>query len=321
MFQIINLVMFGMFDTINFRLIAPDPLSTNYLDYVPNYLENQAEHNYENGVSVTGLLDGLRVSVSRHKVSIKDGSLCKWYLGNNIQIMTRQDTRQAIEKLSDAIHLPMDRAVITRLDIAQNIITKHPVNTYLNHFGMLRYATRLPMPHGLYYQRGDRQVCFYDKIREQRAKNEPIPELYNGKSVLRYEQRYMRRLSSYFKTDVTGAMLYDEDFYINAINKWYSMYDEINKINDVIFNFYAMTTISDFKNMGLLALIEQMGGEVEFYNQIREAMQRGELTHKQAYDIRQAIKKAGKIKADLVVKNDAIAELDNKVKQAVKFYR
>ena len=310
-----------MFDTINFRLIAPNPLNTNYLESVPYYLENQAEHNYENGMLVTGLLDGLSVSVSRHRVNVKDGSLCKWYLGNNIQIMTRQDTRQAIEKLSDTIHLPMDRAVITRLDIASNIITKHPINTYLNHLGMLRYATRLPMSHGLYYQRGDRLLCFYDKLRELKSKGETIPELYIGKNVLRYEQRYLRRVSSYFKTNVIGATLYDEDFYINAISAWFSLYEQINKINDVNFNFNAMTTIKDFKNMGLLALIEQMGGEVEFYNQIKEAMQRGELTPKQAYDIRQAIKKASKVKTDLVVQNDAITELDSKIKKAVKFYR
>lgn len=310
-----------MFDTINFRLTTPDPLRENFLNSVPYYLENQAEHNYENGLSVTGSLDGLRVSVTRHRVNIKDGSLCKWYLGNNIQTMTRQDTRQAIEKLSDMIHLPMDKAVITRLDIAQNIITKYPINTYLNHLGLLRYATRLPMPHGLYYQRGDRQICFYDKLKEQRGKGEPIPELYNGRNVLRYEQRYMRRLPSYFKVEVTGAMLYDESFYINAIDRWLAMYEEINKINDVNFNFQAMTTIKDFKNMGLLALIEQMGGEVAFYAQIQEAQQRGELTPKQAYDIRGAIRTACKIKDGLIMENDAITELDKKIRQAVKFYR
>lgn len=310
-----------MFDTINFRLIAPDPLRDNYLDFVPCYLSDNAEHIYPSGVMVTGKLDGLRVSVTRHKVVVKDSSLCKWYLGDNIKILTRQDTQRAIERLSDLIHLPMDRAEVTRLDIAQNIITKHPINVYLSHLGMLGYATRLPIPNGLYYFKGDMQACFYDKIKEQRSKGEIISELYHGKNVLRYEQRYMRRLSNYFKTLVTGATLYDEDFYINAINKWYSMYEEIKKVNDVIFNVNAIRTIKDLKNMGLLSLIEQMGGEVMLYNQIKEAMQKGELSHKQAYSFRQAIKEATEIKADLVVKNDAITELNNKIKQAIKFYR
>ena len=308
-----------MYDTINFRLITPDPLNTNYLDYVPKYLENVLPPNHW-GV-VYGYLDGLGVSVSRHKINIYKGSLCKWYLGDNIQTLTRQNTRQAIERLSDTLHVPMDKARITRLDIAHNIITKHPIDVYLNHFGMLRYATRLPMPHGLYYYQGDKKFCFYDKIREQRSKGEPIPELYNGRNVLRYEQRYMRRISSNLKTEVTGAMLYDEEFYIRLANIWHDTYIKINKINNANFNFHAMKTIKNLKNMGLLALIERMGGEMEFHAQIKEAMQRGEITPKQAHDIRRASKMASQINDSLVVENDAIAELDKKIKQAIKFYR
>ena len=51
------------------------------------------------------------------------------------------------------------------------------------------------------------------KTREQKSNREPIPELYEGRNVLRYEQRYTNRIASQLKVnEVTGAMLYDEAF-------------------------------------------------------------------------------------------------------------
>ncbi|KAA6316690.1 hypothetical protein EZS27_033035 [termite gut metagenome] len=116
-------------------------------------------------------------------------------------------------------------------------------------------------------------------------------------------------------------MLYDEAFYINVVNRWKESYKAIKKINDVTLNFEAMTTKKDLYQMGLLSLIEVSGGELGVISQINEAQQRGELTKKQAFDLRQAIKEACKIKDGLTMKNEAILELDKKVNEAAKFYR
>lgn len=56
-------------------------------------------------------------------------------------------------------------------------------------------------------------------------------------------------------------------------------------------------------------------------NQITEAQQQGKLNRKQAFDLRQAIKEACSVKDGLVVENAAIAELNKKVVEAVRFYR
>ena len=55
--------------------------------------------------------------------------------------------------------------------------------------------------------------------------------------------------------------------------------------------------------------------------QINEAQKRGELSKKQAYDLRKTIKEACEIKDGLTVPNEAIQELDKKVSEAVKYYR
>ena len=294
----------------------------DFLAETPCFLENVGEHYYNGEVVITGSLNGLKISLNKYQMKIKDGSLCKWYLGDNFQTMGRGDTQRAIEKLSDTLHVPMSKATVTRLDIAQNFITRYPPEVYLNHLGILRYATRLQEPNGVYYSQTGGRLCFYDKNREQKSRREPIPELYEGRNVLRYEQRYTNRIASQLKVgEVTGAMLYDEAFYIGLLNRWEWTYKAIQKINDVSLNFQAMKNTRQLYKMGVLSLIEQVGGQLQMIEQINEAQKRGELSKKQAFDLRKTINEACRIKDTLTVPNEAIKELDKKVSVAVKYYR
>ncbi|MDL2224440.1 hypothetical protein LJB92_03915, partial [Bacteroidales bacterium OttesenSCG-928-M06] len=308
-----------MYDTVNFRLTVADVKDVDFLQETPCYLDGVAFHDYNSEQVITGSLNGLKVSANKYQVKVKDGSLCKWYLGDNFQTLGRGDVQRAIEKLSDTLHLPMSKAIITRLDVAQNFITKHPSMVYFNHLGVLKYATRLQEPNGLYYCRQAERLCFYDKNKEQKAKSEPIPELYRGRNVLRYEQRYTQRLASRFNVPaVTGALLYDEAFYIGVLDRWRDTYKEISKINDITLNFQAMTSKQQLYKMGVLSMVERVGGEVEMIAQINEAQKRGDLTAKQAFDLRQAVKEACKAGDGLTVPNEAIAELDKKIMEAVR---
>ena len=78
--------------------------------------------------------------------------------------------------------------------------------------------------------------------------------------MLRYEQRYTNRIASQFKVSevTTGAMLYDEAFYIGLLNRWKEAY-KAQKINDVSLNVQAMRTKQQLYKMGVLSLIEQAG--------------------------------------------------------------
>jgi hypothetical protein len=282
-----------------------------------------AEHQFSSGlVAVTGKTGGLKVSINRFQVKVCDGSLCKWYLGNNYQTMGRRDTQRAFEKLSDTLHLPMGKSLVTRLDLAQNFIVRYPPEVYMHHLGQLKYFKRYPTDGSLYYMGNGSKLCFYDKNREQKRKRETVPELYEGRNVLRYEQRYTQHIARQLNvSEVTGALLYDVAFYMGLLNRWRDTYRDIQKINDITLNFQAMKTKQELYRMGVLSLIERAGGQMELIDQINEAQKRGELTNKQAYDLRQAIKDAGKVRAGFTVANDAIQELDKKVKEAVMYYR
>ncbi len=313
-----------MYDTVNFRLPQSVAGGVDFLSEIPCFLDRVGEHYYNGEAVITGSLGGLKVALNKYQMKINGGSLCKWYLGDNFKTMGRGDTQRAIEKLSDTLHVPMSKATVTRMDIAQNIITKHPPEVYLGHLGELRRYKRCPMVEigSLYYTRKIGRLCFYDKNREQKSHKEPIPELYEGRNVLRYEQRYTNRIASQFKVgEVTGELLYDEAFYIGVLNRWKEAYKAIQKINDVSLNFQAMRTKQQLYKMGVLSLVEQAGGQIRMIAQINEAQKRGELSKKQAFDLRQAVNDACKIREGLTAQNEAITELDRKVCEAVKFYR
>lgn len=311
-----------MYDSVNCKLTLAEVKGIDFLSETPCYLDEVAEHNYSSGLVVTGKAGGLSVSLNRYQVKVGDGSLCKWYLGNNYQTMGRRDTQRAFEKLSDTLHLPMGKSLVTRLDIAQNFIVKYPPEVYMYHLGQLKHFKRYPTDGSLYYLGNGSNLCFYDKNREQRDKREPIPELYDGRNVLRYEQRYTRRLPYLLNVpEVTGALLYDENFYMLLINRWRQQYRDIQKINDITLNFQVMKTKQAFYKMGALSLVERLGGQIEAIEQINEAQKRGELTRKQAYDLRTAINEVCKLQDGITEKNEAIQELDKKISEAVRFYR
>lgn len=315
-----------MLDTVNFKLTQAEVEGVDFLDEITPNLnpEGVAFHDYNGQQVVTGKTGNLSVSISPSQVRVKNGSLCKWMLGDNYQAMGRTDIKRAVERLSDTLHLPMDRAIITRLDVGLSIPVREPTANYFNHLGVLNYAQRLQQPHSLYYHRHRQaeRLCFYDKNREQRDNREEIPELYRDCNVLRYEQRYMARLPSLLGVaQVTGALLYDEGFYISLLRRWRDAYRAIRKVNDITLNFQAMKTKRDLQTMGVLAMVERVGGEVEMIAHINEAQKRGDLTAKQAFDLRQAVKSACKVRNGLIVPTEAITELDKKIAEAIRYYR
>ena len=315
-----------MVDTVNFKITQVEAKGGNFIDEITPFLDTDslAFHEYGNNTVVTGNIDNLKISISPFQVKVKDGSLCKWMLGDNYQAMGRGDIKRAIERLSDTLHLPMTRAIITRLDVGLTIPVKEPTANYFNHLGVLRYAQRLQQPNSLYYHRHSQaeRLCFYDKNKEQRERRDEIPDIFKDCNVLRYEQRYMKRLPTLLKVEqVTGALLYDETFYIELLNRWRDTFKEINKTHELTLNIKEMRTKKDLNRMGIIALAERVGGELEMISQINEAQKRGDLTAKQALDLRKAIKDACKSGKGLTVPNEAMAELEKKIVDAVRYYR
>jgi hypothetical protein len=311
-----------MYDNINYRISNEEAGGLLLLNSVPPLLTNTSETIFDNGsVSISGYLDSLKVRISENSLKIIDSSFCKWYLGDNFKVMTRGDMRHGIEKLSDQLHLPMAKANITRIDVAQNFIMKHDKHIYFDHLGQLQHFKRLPQANGLYYTNGTKTLLFYEKVHEQADKGQKIPEIFKGRnSVLRYENRYKSRLLKEFNlSELRAARLYDEKFYCELVDRWLGNYKKIKKINDIQLNYSMVKTKKEQALQAILFYVSQRGGELQAVNEIKEAYKRGELTKKQAFDLKTQVEEA--CKADLLTSSsDVIHELDKKVKEAARFY-
>lgn len=312
-----------MYDTVFFKINQSEAKGVDFLSELPNYLDRVGLHYFDGVPVISGMVNNLRVTASQHQVKVKDGSLCKFLFGNNYNTMGRHDAQRAVEMLSDSLHLPMDKATITRLDFAQNFIMQYPLDVYYNHLGLLSRAQRLQEPNGLYYIISGGRLCFYDKNREQRAHNEPIPPLYQNQNVLRVEQRYLQRLPQRLhRPEVKGATLYDRVFYNDLLNRWRDGYKSIQKINDKQPKFEIMSTVRGTLLRAFATVIEREGGELTVIEQINEGYKMGKYSKKMAHDLRETVKRACAIARSEGIKPDfPIQELDTKIDQAVRMNR
>lgn len=78
-----------------------------------------------------GYLDGLRVSVTENTVTIK-GSLSKYLYENNIRTLTLAHTEEAIKRLGRTLNLPMDKADVMEVEIAENFKMDNPPELYIS---------------------------------------------------------------------------------------------------------------------------------------------------------------------------------------------
>ncbi len=319
-----------MYDTVCFKLGVENAEGVNLIENVPKCLDagGVSYHEGEMWRYISGKLKGeggctLDVVVSDRKLKLS-GSVCKWYWGDNVRTLQRHDMENAVKMLSERLQVPLWNADITRLDIGDNLFVKKPVKAYLSHLGEYPRYSRLMQPSGLYYTSNTQDVVlsFYDKRAEVRNAGGKVDELFKGYNILRYELRYKRHLQRHLKEErVTAALLYEERFYMKLLDLWRAAYDRISKVNDVELNVSAMRKRSDLYRAGVLSLVERFGGETAVLQQLKMFQQRGDLTRKQAYDLKAAVRSACKERVGFAVQNKEIEELNRAVAGAIMYYR
>jgi len=309
-----------MFDTLKLYLRQDSVRDTDLLAETPVYLEDTTAHEKQDQIYYSGTLKNLRIYVSERGVSMQ-GSLAKYYLLDNMQTLRRQDTEQAIQKLSDDLHLPIKEAQVSRVDFAHNFIMKYKPEVYYPYLGESQYFKRYIQPESLYYKNGNRTKLFYDKPTEAKSGGYRIPEVWTGKNVLRYEIRYRRRLDKQFKEpEVRAKTLYEEKFYIKLINRYVSDFKSIHKNAKISLDIENMATVKDFWDQMALLMIDKIGqdGAVDLVEELRAK----EVFDKPEYYSR--LKKQIRDKSNKFQASDStplIEELEGKISALKKYYR
>ncbi len=309
-----------MYDTINLWLSIEKIGNVDFSKIIQK-MNGIIKHYREDGNEyVTGYIENYKVTLSNSGLSLK-GSLAKYFLSDNFQTLSRSDTQRAVEKLSNELGLPMQKAKISRIDVAQNLLMDFKPESYYNYLSDCQYYTRSTLANSLYYSNKLRQKVFYNKVAEAKAKRVIIPDEWKDQYVLRYELRFKSRLPEQFnRSEVLASNLYEEEFYVLLFNKWHSEYLRINKVNSLNFNYKIMKSKKDFWKQMKLKTIEFIG-QNEMLEEV-ENMRNQKVFDKPEYlsRLKREIINLGKA-PEITTTSDLVEELDKKVMRAKKDYR
>jgi hypothetical protein len=306
-----------MFDTVHFWIGRVELSGASPFDTQPYLSEITERQNERAGYSCSGNTGEFAVNLGENGISIK-GSLAKYYLGNNIETLTRQTAKLAMEKLSDNLHLKLSAARVTRLDVSTVIPTRRQPADYYTYLGQKPFFERLQSTKNtLYYNNHQRQIIFYDKTKEAHGAGVAIPEIFLTNNLFRYELRYTKRLNKQLKQAVTAAALTGETFYKTIIQNWHSEFKTIQKLKNQSFMIDNITTIKEAETALFAHLLQQSGVSVidEFLNELRA---KNTFKERQRYsELKRKLNKV--IAAPTEQKNELMQELEKAIFNAAKY--
>lgn len=269
-------------------------------------------------VCIFGNLEGLKVCIYAGGISII-GSLPKYIYPNNIYLLNRSTTAQAIEKLSDALHLPLNDARVTGLEFGNAFMMRQPVESYLSKLGEMPRLQRYHFDVGsLYYKpRGKQQpkiFAFYDKIADARVKGMVLPEGFKGANLLKYEMRLNGRLHKQLgEPEVKASTLTERAFYAKLVTMYQESYFSIHKSNQVKPDMSQIKTVSDAYNVLVARLISQ-SDKTQITGFLDELKANNVFADRKSYTrLKNKIEEVS-TKAGITMSDELIKELDDEVK-------
>ncbi len=310
-----------MYDTVNFW-VGREAISINPLLFTQYLTDIQERNSEERGYSISGQLDNYMVFASESGISLK-GSLSKFLAPTNIHTLTRSTTKEAIQKLSDTIHLPLCKAKVTRVDVSTIFVTTRPPIDYYPFLGNKPHAQRIHVAkETLSYNTAKRQFVLYDKAIESRAKDVSLPMGFDGANILRMEMRLTERLPTQLKRpEVNGGLLSDEAFYMGVVDMWGKEYYSIDKLKAI-----SIMNTSDIKTpkdgvMAMLGVLLQKEG-VEFVDTYISDLRAKKTYSDPKYYTRLKDELIKVLRATTTTdQNELIKELDQVVKDRLMYCR
>lgn len=321
-----------MVDTLRLRLDVADSSGADLLstaNYLTTHRNTADEDTGERWMS--GTLGTFKVTANTGSIYV-EGSLPTILFPSNARILTRREVGEAIESLSDQMHLPMKEARVMRLDCAYHWTMTKPVPEYLERLGELSRWNRKPVANSLYYNKGERKtqnngirytnsLCFYNKSRQCTDTKKDVPQVYENSLLLRYECRWLINPSKQFGVrELKAKNLSEKPFYSMMVRKWGDYYFSITKSRRGAFNFDGVRDVRGAKNWLLGYLLSHTNASS--VDEVLRAMKERKVFSDAKYytrlrrDLREQIQKVGK-----ECENDLIRELDSCVRSVLAYCR
>ena len=199
------------------------------------------------------------------------GSLPKFYWGNNLKTLNFNDLSLAVEKLEDTFQTDLKHKQIFRMDLGENIYTDKKPMLY---FPLMQEASNLsriaPHANGIYFMNNRRAIKLYDKVNELKLTDRLTYSMVEGQNILRHETSFLKHLSSQFGHGIYFSNLTDKDFFNHCVNKWYSSYTSIKKIQ---FDFDRLVEDQEsyFYYKGILSEFDNHREVIEYFKTLKKS--------------------------------------------------
>ena len=310
-----------MYDKVKFWVMRTraTPDVSKFLDKAKDQIDHETGE-----ICTSGSLEGLKVTIYTGGISII-GSLAKFLYPNNVYPLNRHSTAQAIEKLSDSLHLSVEAATVSGLEFGQAFVMKYPVESYLSKLGNMPKLLRYHFDVGtLYYKpRGKQQpkvFAFYDKKADAMAKGMALPVGFKDANFLKYEMRLNGRLPQQMGVpEVTASTLSESGFYRQMVKRYQDNYFSISKQNQIKTDVMSeIKTVSDAFDVLVARLINQSDQTqiAAFLEELKEAkVFEDRINYTRLRKKIQAVA----AKAGVTVSDDLVKELDDEIKNAVAY--
>ena len=309
----------GMYDKVKLWIDRCD-IGEQYPNIASLLDEAREQTDLKTGeVRTFGSLQGLKVSLYVGGLSIV-GSLPKYLYGSNVYPLDRHTTAQAIEKMGDALHIPIGEAAVTGVEFGTNFLMMHQIPDYLAKLGNMPRLSRYHFePSTLYYKGIGKQqpkvFAFYDKMADATAKGMEYPEDMKGANLLKYEMRLNGRLPQQLGVpEVKASTLTETPFYRMMVKRYQDSYFSISKLYQVKTNVMSeIKTVSDAFNVFVARLISQtdqtqIGG---FLDELKEA---AVFEDRKNYSrLKKKIQEVA-TKANITVSDELMRELDDEIR-------
>ena len=275
-----------MIDTINIYTKSYDILES----FDINVLENYKEHKCNEWSYYKGHIGNFSVTYSETKLKL-EGSLTKFYLGNNVQNMNRTQITEAFKKLETKLGFNIGDFRISRIDLGVTFEMKCIVPMYLDSLIELpRYDTAIYGDETKSFTNKSKTVTFYDKAVEYNSKKHDISlnDLdINSEYLLRYELQLKK--SKILLEKATVSDILDDRYFQKLVNMWKNHFLKIKKNRKLIdTELIMLKKPKDFFTYLVCDRIEEKG-KSESINLLNKLCKHGTIDRRRKYDLKKRI--------------------------------
>lgn len=225
------------YDTIKLRIDSRSISKIEVEKFISSLSDVETEIKKSGCIILHGYTGGnMRVDVYPSAIVIQ-GSLHKFYKGNNVEDFTLPEVRIALEMLKANVGGIITGAVCTRLDYGKCYVLENSIEQYLLRLLKCGCYKRSEKVGSVYYELkgGQRTLKFYDKWREIKDKRLPVDESlakYQGSNLLRYEISFLKQAGRQLKGKGEVLSLSDivtQSFFNQIENRFKAEFDAIHK--------------------------------------------------------------------------------------------